>query len=257
MAIYLNDKSLFDEVVFEGRNKEYGAYVLRKNYNRNIVISILIGIFIMSAIIITSYFNTLVLYDRKKHTERLEDIRFEKIDQPEEVIVVPPPPAVSRGIIQQAKYVPPVVIDSVEMEEPQIMTADEATAQVNTDDVVEPLKEVQEEVQNENAKEEPFLSVEEMPVPAGGYQALYKFIAANTMYPVIASENNIQGKVFVRFCVTAKGEIDQISIYKGVDPALDSEAMRVVKSFSRFEPGKQSGRPVPVWLIINIDFKLN
>jgi periplasmic protein TonB len=257
MAIFPDNNALFDDLIFDGRNKEYGAYLLRKNYKRNISISLLISISIVSAVIISFYFDTLSLYNGKKREERIVDIKFENIDQPEEAIVVPPPPPVSKGFYQQSKYVPPVVIDSVETEEPQLMTADEATEQGNTSGTIEPLKEVHEEVQNTITNEEPFLSVEEMPVAIGGAQALREYIAENTRYPVVASENNIQGKVFVKFCVTATGNVDQVSIFKGVDPLLDAEALRVVRSFPRFEPGKQSGRAVPVWLIINIDFKLN
>jgi protein TonB len=95
-----------------------------------------------------------------------------------------------------------------------------------------------------------------MPVPAGGESGLYKFIADNTRYPKIALENNIEGKVFVRLCVTSKGNVDQVSILKGVDPELDAEAIRVVKLFPQFKPGKMNGRPVPVWYVVYISFKL-
>jgi protein TonB len=95
-----------------------------------------------------------------------------------------------------------------------------------------------------------------MPEPQGGEEGMYKFIAENTRYPVMAHENNIQGKVFVRFCVTAKGTVEQVSILKGVDPDLDAEAMRVVKIFPPFRPGKQDGKPVPVWFIVPITFQI-
>jgi protein TonB len=60
----------------------------------------------------------------------------------------------------------------------------------------------------------------------------------------------------VRFCVTAKGGVSQVSIYKGVDPELDAEAVRVVKTLPAFNPGKQGGKPVPVWFILPINYVL-
>ena len=257
MAIFLNKNSLFDDVIFEKRNKEYGAYVLRKNYNLNVIISLLFGIAILSAIVTLAYFDNLGLNSRNNHTERLADIKFENFDKPEETIVVPPPLAVQKGIIQQAKYVAPVVIDSVMREEEQILTSDEAMVHTGTEEAVEPLKEIKEDVLIADINEEPFLVVEEMPEADGGLPALHKYIADNTKYPVVAQENNIQGKVFVKFCVTSKGDVEQVSIFKGVDPQLDAEAMRIVRSFPHFKPGKQGGRPVPVWLVINVDFMLN
>ena len=136
------------------------------------------------------------------------------------------------------------------------MTADQAQVEVTNEEVVEVVQQVKEEVQEVMSEPEPFLSVEEMPEPPGGTKGLFKYIAENTKYPTIAEENNIQGKVFVRFCVTSKGDIGKISIFKGVDPALDAEALRVVKTFPKFKPGKQAGIPVDVWFTVYINFEL-
>jgi protein TonB len=83
-----------------------------------------------------------------------------------------------------------------------------------------------------------------------------KFIGENLKYPEVPQENNIQGTVTVKFCVTSKGGVDQVSIIRSVDPALDAEAIRVVKSLPLFRPGKQGGIPVPVWFTVPIKFKL-
>ena len=106
------------------------------------------------------------------------------------------------------------------------------------------------------AEAEVFTIVEEMPQYPGGIDALLKYVYANTVYPVIAKENNIQGRVIVKFCVTPTGGISQVSIFKGVAPELDKEAVRVVKTITSFKPGKQGGKPVPVWYILPINFKL-
>ncbi len=258
MEIEFKQTPTFDDIVFKIRNKEYGAYVLRKTYNRNVIISILAGIIILSTAIITPYLNAKVSGKGKQHAERQVEIKMENLDQPDEKIVPPPPPPPpSTEAVQQVKYVPPVVVDSIKPEETlKLMTADEAQTNVKNDDPVE-VQEVKEEVQDKESPPEPFLYVEEMPVPPGGEEGLYKYIAAHTQYPEVARENNIQGKVYVRFCVTAKGTVEQASIYKSVDPFLDAEALRVVRSFPPFKPGKQSGKPVPVWFIVFINFQLN
>lgn len=108
-----------------------------------------------------------------------------------------------------------------------------------------------------NTEPEPFVVVEEMPMFPGGESELLKFIGSNTQYPANAKEKNIQGKVIVRFCVTASGGVSQISVLKGVNPELDAEAMRVVGALPEFNPGRQGGKPVPVWYMVPITFTLH
>jgi protein TonB len=248
----------FDDIVFEIRNKDYGAYVLRKKYNRNVIISLLIGILIMAAAIIIPYFNAKALENRQKRAERQVEIKMENLDQPNETVALPPPPLPPpQDVVQQARYVPPVVVDSVKPEENvQLMTADQAQVEIQNEEVVEDVKQITEEVQEEVPEAEPFIRVEEMPEFPGGEAALLLYISEHTQYPEVAKENNIQGKVYIKFCVTSKGGVDKVSIFKGVDPELDAEAIRVVKTLPPFKPGKQGGKPVPVWFTVPINFQL-
>ncbi|MCU0408446.1 MAG: TonB family protein [Bacteroidales bacterium] len=103
---------------------------------------------------------------------------------------------------------------------------------------------------------DPFVVVEEMPMFEGGDAALLRFIGENTVYPQAAKENNIQGRVIIRFCITENGGINRISVIKGVSPELDSEAMRVVSTLPDFHPGRQGGKAVPVWFSVPITFTL-
>jgi TonB family protein len=99
--------------------------------------------------------------------------------------------------------------------------------------------------------------VEKMPVFTGGDAALLKFIAEKTKYPDAAKTEGTQGKVIVRFVVTENGEVNGASIFRGVSPELDAEALRVVSSLPKFEnPGIQDGKPVSVWYMIPITFAL-
>ncbi len=258
MTRELNRIPDFNDIVFERRNKRYGAYILRKKYSFNVIISLLIGINIMAAAILIPYANAKALVNHRNNTERLVEIRLENLDPPNEIVAPPPPPPPPpTDAFQQAKYLPPVVVDSVKPEEmSQLMTADDAQNKIKNEEAAIPVKEVREESQEAEADPEPFISVEEMPEPPGGLPGLLKYIAENTKYPQTEKDNNIQGKVFVRFCVTSKGNVDKISIIKGVDSLLDAEAIRVVKTFPPFKPGKQSGRPVPVWFTVPFNFKL-
>jgi periplasmic protein TonB len=248
----------FDEIVFENRNKEYGAYTLRKKYNRNVLIALLIGIILICTAIITPYLNTKAAEKKAKRAERTIEIKMENLDTPaEQVAPPPPPPPPPQDVVQQARYVPPVVVDSIKPEDNvQLMTADQAQVEVKDEEVVEAVQVATEEVTEDVDAAEPFVVVEEMPMYPGGQEALLAYIGEHTQYPEVAKENNIQGKVIVRFCVTSKGGVDKVEILKGVDPELDKEAIRVVKTLPTFKPGKQGGKPVPVWFMVPINFTL-
>lgn len=252
----LKDIPSFDDIIFEIRNKDYGAYSLRKKYDRNVSMSLLIGVAIMTGCVITPYLKAKSLDNRLKHAERQVEINIEKLDQPIADVIPPPPPPPPADVVQQVKYIPPVVVDSVKPDETsQLMTADQAQVEVKNDNVVNIIQEVKEEVKEGNDAE-PFYAVEEMPEPEGGIPGLMKYIAENLKYPEADRENNIQGKVVVRFCINSKGGIERVSVYRSVDPGLDAEAIRVVKTLPAFKPGREAGRPVPVWYMVPIIFKI-
>lgn len=102
----------------------------------------------------------------------------------------------------------------------------------------------------------PFVVVEEMPLFPGGDEALLKYIAENTKYPEDAKKRGVEGRIIIRFCVTEAGSVNRISILKGVDPELDTEAMRVIETLPAFSPGRQGGKSVPVWYMVPVTFTL-
>ncbi|MBI5010899.1 MAG: energy transducer TonB [Bacteroidia bacterium] len=95
-----------------------------------------------------------------------------------------------------------------------------------------------------------------MPVLPGNEEALFTYIGRNLHYPDNARKNNIQGKVVVKFCVTSKGDVKDHQVIKSIDPDLDAEALRVIKTIMRFEPGFHEGKPVSVWYEVPISFVL-
>lgn len=99
-----------------------------------------------------------------------------------------------------------------------------------------------------------FQVVEDMPQFPGG--SVQKWIAKNVQYPMIAQENNIQGKVFVQFVIEKDGSVSDVKVARSVDPSLDKEAIRVVKAMPKWKPGKQRGKPVRVSYTVPINFQL-
>ena len=248
----------FDDIVFENRNKEYGAYQLRKKYNRIVLISTLIGIAVIATAVIVPYINASrnaanKMRDAKEViAEMSNDLQNEAAPPPPPP--PPPPPAEQQTVV---KYVAPVVVDSVKVEdESKLMISDEQVATTENKAAVEIVEQKQEEVVPEQKEEEVFLVVEEMPEFPGGVLALRQYLASSVKYPVIAQENGIQGKVYVNFVVNKDGSVSNAKIARGVDPSLDAEALRVVSTLPKWKPGKQRGAPVRVSYTVPISFKL-
>jgi periplasmic protein TonB len=247
----------FDDLVFEFRNKEYGAYQLRKKYSRTLAIATLIGIIFMTTAIIVPYIKAARTANFKKRdakeviAEMANDIQNQEAPPPPPP---PPPPAEQQTVV---KYVAPVVVDSIKPEEQnQLAITDEQVETTVNKEAVEIVETKQEEVQDDATKEEVFIIVEEMPEFPGGEGALRAFIAKSIEYPVIAQENGIQGKVYVTFVVDKDGGISDAKVVRGVDPSLDKEALRVVNSLPKWKPGKQRGKPVRVSYTVPISFVL-
>ena len=156
----------------------------------------------------------------------------------------PPPPA------PQEVEVLNVVEDDVEVEEIEINTEDDKDVEVVIAPPVEaPVEEEEEEVI--------FMVVESMPEFPGGQQALFKYLADNVKYPVIAQENGIQGRVICQFVVNKDGSIvDVVAVRSSGEASLDKEAIRVIKSMPKWKPGKQRGKPVRVKYTVPVNFRL-
>lgn len=101
-----------------------------------------------------------------------------------------------------------------------------------------------------------FESVEVMPKFPGGRKALKEFIDSNIQYPRLSKEKNIEGKVFLKFCIMYDGRVSMIKILRSISPELDQEAIRVIKMLPRWQPGRQGGKPVNVWQIVPVAFAI-
>ena len=134
----------------------------------------------------------------------------------------------------------------------------ETTIQSSEDDnkAVE-IKYVEPVVEEEEPEEaEIFMVVEEMPEFPGGMAECLKFLGKNIKYPTIAQENGVQGRVIVQFVVNQDGSIVDPVVVRSVDPYLDKEALRVIKTMPKWKPGKQRGKAVRVKYTVPVTFKL-
>ncbi len=112
------------------------------------------------------------------------------------------------------------------------------------------------ETEEEEEDLPPVWFVDEMPEFPGGMPSLMKFISTSIRYPVVAQENGIQGKVIITFVIDKSGNVTNVRVFRGIDPALDAEALRVVKTLPRWKPGKQNGKAVRVNYNVPINFVL-
>jgi len=156
----------------------------------------------------------------------------------------PPPPPPKPKVIEILE----IVEDDVELEEELDMEDSEADEETEVEEV--------ELVEEETDEVFQFAVIEDKPEFPGGMGKLMQYLGKNTKFPQIAKENGIQGRVFVQFVINKKGKVVDVQIARGVDPYLDKEALRVVKSMPSWKPGKQRGKAVKVSYIVPINFKL-
>jgi len=272
--IDLIDNSWVD-LVFEGKNQSYGAYQLRKNTgSRNVkamLIMLAIGIAIAAFVAIKGVVENAMKQDVAIEADvelaKLAEKKEAKVEKKEE-------PKIEKVEVEKVKssvkFVPPVIKKDSEVKPEEELKSQEELNKTNTaigafdvkgnDEAAgEVLKAKEVIAQPEPPKEEEtkvFDVVEQMPSFPGGPSALMQFLSSNIKYPVVAEENGVQGRVVCTFVVEKDGSITDVRVIKSVDPSLDKEAMRVVKSMPRWIPGKQNGSAVRVKYTVPVTFRL-
>ena len=176
------------------------------------------------------------------------EVEEEIIPITREAEVKPPPPPPPPKVVEVLN----IVDDEVEIEDELLIEDSEADEETVID--VQPI--IGSTDEEEEAVDEIFVIVEEAPEFPGGTRALYQYINSNVRYPVIAQENGIHGKVYVKFVVDENGNVNDAEVLRPVDASLDKEALRVINSLPRFKPGKQRGKPVKVYYNAQITFQL-
>lgn len=250
-----NKVPAFDEIIFENRNKEYGAYDLRKHYKSVTSLSILGALTFCSVIIVLLFLKSepgtalpVKPYDTVIYT--LDAYKPEVFKEPEAK-----PPA---ELFKTVRNVVPVVATDTTIPTDFIPTNDELTHTYTDKDVNDTNAVITDAISEPEipVEMEPVIFAKEMPEFPGGEQALLEYIGKNIKYPEEAIMNNIQGKVTLKFVVNTDGSVNRIELLRGVDPLLDQEAIRVVGTLPKFKPGKQNGIPVRVWFMVPVNFQL-
>lgn len=272
------DKSL-DDMLFENRNKTYGAYFLRSNYSKYLTRALTIGTLIFGTLVGGAWgYNKFVAPNLDNEELRTVEIDLEALkdveeDEPEPDIPPPPPeePPPPPPEIKQVKFLPPEpkADEEVKIEEPPPKVEEVEKAVISkktvegTDAISNfappppPPPAITKPAGLGKAKEEEiFTTVEQQPEFPGGVGAMYGYIGKNINYPSAAQRANVQGKVFVKFVVERDGSIGDITILKGIGFGCDEEAERVIKSMPKWSPGRQNGRNVRVYFTMPINFKL-
>ena len=264
------------EMVFEGRNKEYGAYRLRKNAGKRNLYS-LITIFIAALAIWGGISLVKFVESRTKSVAQTSVAELSTLNQPkkkaevkqQQKVKLEQPEKVVERVKSSVKFTAPVIKkdDQVKPEDElktqeELMNTKTAIGALDVkgnDDAngeVLKLKEAVAQPEPKPEVEKVFDVVEQMPSFPGGPSALMEWLSNNVKYPVVAQENGVQGRVVVSFVVERDGSITDVKVVRGVDPSLDKEASRVVKAMPRWIPGKQNGSAVRVKYNVPVAFRL-
>ncbi len=262
------------ELIFKDRNKEYGAYDMRldtpKRHNLAtlIVIAVVILVITLPMLIkfITPERENKIVVNEVTTLAKLPEAEIKRNEelQPMMKPTTPPPPLKST-----IKFTAPVIKKDEEVgEEDEIKSQDELAARGNVAISIADVKgndeidgqdiaDFKDFVAPEVEEEEVYIIVEQMPGFPGGEEALLKYISDHMEYPTMAIERGIEGRVTVRFVVNKDGYVENVEVIRGVHELLDKEAVRVIKSLPRWNPGKQNGVAVAVYYNVPVNFTLN
>ena len=262
------------DIIFEGKNKDYGAYTLRSGSpKRHAVAFIVVAAAAVLTFLAASLINT---YNQNKQKEKItdvvqmSDISMKNAEVPKENIekrYEAPPPVELKSTI---KFTAPVIMDDNKVNENnQITSQDElvgakveisTTTVIGTDEQfgknIADLEKDKLVVGEKAPDEEVHIVVEQPPSFPGGDAALMEYLNNNISYPAIAVDMNIQGKVTCSFVVGKDGSIQDVRVERSVDGSLDKEAVRVIKSMPRWIPGRQGGNAVKVKYYLPVSFRL-
>lgn len=279
------------DIVFDGKNKDYGAYELRANsvrrHNKSVIIvlSILAVIFTLLILLASGVLNfaeedanagvdaeQMSLYNAEEDQaeEEEEQVKIEEpkeIELPKEEIVNSQ--AVTEVVIKKDDEVKTTVKEQEQVLETQTQIGardedrgqDDQVRQTMKEEVaVKPVEKPVEPkpVEKPETKEQVYTvaNVEQKPSFPGGEAAMYSYLSSHINYPAQAQEEGIEGRVIVEFTVSKTGSIENAHVVRGKHPALDKEALRVVKSMPKWTPARQNGQPVKCTFTLPVQFKL-
>lgn len=269
------------EIVFEGKNKEFGAYKIREASparHTKAVVSIIVAVGIILVLLILSISGVFAkpeedtvavstvqeLVTMETEEEIEEEIEEETFQLPEPEEIVAP-----EEVANQQQVTALLIVEDEQLEEDkQVKNQDEVLdneAAVGAVDITEGTNDLNKVMVKEEVIAEPKVEeeqpmsiamVEQKPQFAGGEAAMYKWLSDNIVYPPAAAEEGVSGRVVVEFVVGKDGSISNVRVVRSRHTALDKEALRVVKAMPNWIPGRNNGQPVKVTYTLPVTFKL-
>ncbi len=269
------------DIVFEGKNKDFGAYKMREGSRQRHtkaviwvlgVVAVILVLLILSVNdvfsrpeedqIVTSTEQDIATFDSEEMEEEIEEEEIFELPEPEEIIA--PEEVANSQQVTDLLIVQDEEIDETKQAKDVDQVMDNE-AQLGTVDITEGVNDLNKIEVKEQVIAEPVVvddepvsiaMVEQKPSFPGGEAAMYQWLSNNIVYPPAASEEGIQGRVVVEFVVDKDGSITYARVVRTRHPALDKEALRVIKAMPNWIPGRNNGQPVKVTYTLPVTFKL-
>jgi protein TonB len=253
-------KSQWLEIVFEGRNKLYGAYYLRANNGKTTMRSLIIGGIVFTFLVSIPVLANLLPdgSDDAVLDQKITTVKLPPKEKPKENLPPPPPPPPK---VDQVKFVKPVVAKAEEVTEepPKVeeikdkkIGAETIKGDPDAELTVEPVGNGPKDVVEEDNEIYNTAGIEVKPDFPGGIEKFYKFVAKNYQTP---EEEGLKGKVFVSFVVEKDGSLTDIKVIRDIGFGTGKEAIRVLKSCPKWTPGEQNGKKVRVLYSLPINIQ--
>ena len=265
------------DLVFEGKNQQYGAYQLRKNTGKRnvwallsvLAAAIIVWLIVIANVAIQNAMRENQSIDTDVELSKLAQKKETKVERKEEVKKIEVEQKVVEKVKSSVKFTAPEIKKDDEVKPEDEIKSQDDLAKTNTaigtfdvkgnDEAEGVVLKANEVAVDEKPKEEEtkvFDVVEQMPEFPGGPAALMKWLNDNIKYPAVAEENGIQGRVVCTFVVERDGSVTDVQVARSIDPSLDKEAVRVLKKMPKWIPGRQNGSAVRVKYTVPVTFKL-
>jgi protein TonB len=244
----------FDEIVFENRNKKYGAYYLRKKNKLYVFFAFCIAILVVGFAVITPL---IASYNNNEKFIKNNEVRTVTAEitnmNPDEPPPPPPPPPPSIKTIQMAKFTVPEVVDTVK--EVNIKINDDPDPPIDAPPVFKP-NPAPTAIEIDKDTDPLLIVAEPATFQGGDLNTFSNWVKQNLVYPSVALENNVSGKITLQFTVNTNGDVIDVKVLRGTDPAIDEEAVRVIQSSPKWTPARQNGVLVKQRFYIPINFQV-
>lgn len=261
-----------NDIVFEGRNKNYGAFELRRIYGRNVTRALIIGAALLALLVFIPAIAKMMEDKKPKEVLNLKENVLMDAPPLDETKPPPPPPPPEAPPppppkLTTVKFTPPVVKKDEEVKKEEVPDQEElkdktvATVTVKGNTDAPDLSDLSGEgnkVVEEVVETKVYTYVEQMPAlpGGGGMGAIVSAIQKNVRYPAVDLRNQVEGRVFASFTVDENGDISDVKIVKGLSSTIDAETIRSIKALPKFIPGKQNGRSVKVSFTVPVTYKI-